>query len=91
MNGKKMTNKEQVDAHREQVQSRLEELTIRNAEQSSDIHYIKDTVEKVETLLITQNVRIGKTETAISRIHGVASVVTVFFGSVVAYIFKKGV
>ena len=35
-------NKAQVDDWRSGVESRLEELTIMNAKQNSDIHYIKD-------------------------------------------------
>ena len=44
-------NKQAVDNYRELLQSRLEELTLMNAQQNSDIHYVKDTVDEIKILL----------------------------------------
>ncbi len=43
---RKSMNKAQVDDWRNGVESRLEELTVMNAKQNSDIHYIKDSVDE---------------------------------------------
>ena len=53
-------NKKEVDNYREGVQNRLEELTLMNAKQSSDMHYVKESLDEVKVLIKEQNGR-GRT------------------------------
>ena len=55
-------NKKEVDNYREGVQNRLEELTLMNAKQSSDMHYVKESLDEVKVLIKEQNGRVRTLE-----------------------------
>ena len=57
-------NKKEVDNYREGVQSRLEELTLMNAKQSSDMHYVKESLDEVKVLIKEQIGRVRALEGA---------------------------
>jgi ribosomal protein L29 len=81
-------NKQAVDNYRELLQSRLEELTLMNAQQNSDIHYVKETVSRIETIVKEQNGRVRNNESAIARIQGIGGMLSIVFASFIGWLFK---
>ena len=64
-------NKQGVESYRDCVQSRLEELTVNQASQSSDITHIKESVDRLEILVKEQNSRIRKNENLLSAVSAI--------------------
>ncbi len=81
-------NKAGVDKYRELLQSRMEELTIINAEQSSHITNIKETLKDIKILLKEQNGRVRKNENALSAITAVGGILSAIFTGFIAWLFK---
>ncbi len=81
-------NKQGVESYRDCVQNRLEELTINQASQSSDITHIKESVDRLEVLVKEQNSRIRKNENLLSAVSAVGGVLSVVFGGFIAWLFK---
>jgi|TARA_R110000787_G_scaffold281659_1_gene393112 hypothetical protein len=81
-------NKNQVDNWREVSQIRLEELTVVNAKQSSEISHIKETVDEIKTLVKEQNGRVRTLESSVSSIQSVGSFVAVVLGSLIGWLYK---
>ena len=81
-------NKAQVDDWRNGVESRLEELTVMNAKQNSDIHYIKDSVDEIKDLVKTQNGRVRINESAIAKMQGIGGVIAIVFSGFIGWLFK---
>ena len=81
-------NKEGVESYRDCVQSRLEELTINQASQSSDITHIKESVDRLEVLVKEQNGRIRKNENLLSAVSAIGGVLSIVFGGFIAWLFK---
>ena len=73
-------NKQGVESYRDCVQSRLEELTINQASQSSDITHIKESVDRLEVLVKEQNGRIRKNENLLSAVSAIGGVLSIVFG-----------
>ena len=81
-------NKVDIERWRLNVDSRLEELTIMNAKQSSQVTHIKETTAEIKTLVKEQNGRVRALESSVSRIQGVGSMFVVVFGSLISWLFK---
>jgi predicted nucleic acid-binding Zn-ribbon protein len=88
-------NKEGVDNYRDNVQnrldlvqSRLEELTINQASQTSNITHIKESVDRLEIMVKEQNGRIRKNENLLSAVSAIGGVLSVVFGGFIAWLFK---
>ena len=81
-------NKVDIERWRLNVDSRLEELTIMNAKQSSQVTHIKETTDEIKTLVKEQNGRVRSLESSVSRIQGVGSMFVVVFGSLISWLFK---
>ena len=88
-------NKEGVDNYRDNVQnrldlvqSRLEELTINQASQTSNITHIKESVDRLEVLVKEQNSRIRKNENLLSAVSAIGGALSVVFGGFIAWLFK---
>ena len=81
-------NKAGVDKYREALQSRLEELTVMNAEQNSNITNIKETLVDIKILLKEQNGRVRKNENMLSAITAIGGVLSVVFSGFIAWLFK---
>ena len=88
-------NKEGVDNYRDNVQnrldlvqSRLEELTINQASQTSNITHIKESVDRLEVLVKEQNGRIRKNENLLSAVSAIGGVLSIVFGGFIAWLFK---
>ena len=84
-----MNNKE-VESYRAGVQSRLEELTLMSAKQSSDIHHIKDSLDEVKVLIKEQNRRVRVLESSMSGVRAIGSMLSVIFSGLFGYLFTKG-
>ena len=82
-------NRKEVDSYREIVQSRLEELTLMNAKQSSDMHYVKESLEEVKIILKEQNGRVRELEGSVSGFKAIGAMISVIFSSLFAYIFTR--
>ena len=83
-------NKKEVDSYRVVVQSRLEELTIMNAKQSSDMHYVKESLEEVRVILKEQNGRVRDLESSMSGFKAIGAMISVVFSALFGYLFTKG-
>ena len=81
-------NKVDIERWRLNVDSRLEELTIMNAKQSSQVTHIKETTDEIKTLVKEQNGRVRAIESSVSKIQGVGSMFVVVFGSLISWLFK---
>tara|TARA_R100001443_G_scaffold50509_1_gene62620 strand:- start:220 stop:474 length:255 start_codon:yes stop_codon:yes gene_type:complete len=81
-------NKVDIERWRLNVDSRLEELTVINAKQSSEVSHIKETTDEIKTLVKEQNGRVRALESSVSRIQGVGSMFVVVFGSLISWLFK---
>ena len=81
-------NKKAVEQYRDSVQSRLEELTVNQAKQSSDIIHIKESVGRLETLVKEQNGRVRKNEQLLSAISAIGGVVSIIFAGFIGWLFK---
>ncbi len=89
-------NKKEVDIYRVLVkdttlsnQNRLEELTLMNAKQSSDMHYVKESLDEVKVLLKEQNGRVRNMEGVVSGIKAIGAMISVMFSSLFAYLFTR--
>jgi len=81
-------NKAGVDKYRELLQSRMEELTVINAEQNSNITNIKETLSDIKILLKEQNGRVRNNENKLSAITAIGGVLSVVFSGFIAWLFK---
>ncbi len=81
-------NKEGVESYRDCVQSRLEELTINQASQSSDITHIKESVDRLEIMVKEQNGRVRRNEQFLSAISAVGGVISIVFTGFIAWLFR---
>jgi uncharacterized coiled-coil protein SlyX len=83
-------NKAQVDNWRVSMQNRLEELTILNAKQSSDISHVKESLDEVKTLIKEQNGRVRELEGGMSGIKAIGGMLSAVFSGLFGYLFTKG-
>ena len=81
-------NKVDIERWRINVDSRLEELTVINAKQSSEVSHIKETTDEIKSLVKEQNGRVRALESSVSRIQGVGSMFVIVFGSLISWLFK---
>jgi len=83
-------NKKEVDSYRYIIRSRLEELTIINTDQGSDIKHIKEALDEVKVLLKEQNGRVRILESSMAGVRAIGALVSVIFSSLFGYLFTKG-
>ena len=81
-------NRAEIEKWRINVDSRLSELTVMNAKQSSEVSHIKETTDEIKSLVKEQNGRVRALESSVSRIQGVGSMFVVVFGSLISWLFK---
>lgn len=62
-----------VEDYRDDVQSRLEELTLCSAKQRSDLYHIREVVIEIKDLVKEQNGRVRKNTNRIWWIYGLIS------------------
>jgi len=83
-------NHKEVEDYRTGVRSRLEELTLMNAKQSSDMHYVKESLDEVKTLIKEQNGRVRELEGGMSGIKAIGGMLSAVFSGLFGYLFTKG-
>ena len=83
-------NHKEVEDYRTGVQSRLEELTLMHAKQSSDMHYVKESLDEVKTLIKEQNGRIRELEGGMSGVKAIGGMLSAVFSGLFGYLFTKG-
>ena len=83
-------NHKEVEDYRAGVQSRLEELTLMNAKQSSDMHYVKESLDEVKTLIKEQNGRVRELEGGMSGIKAIGGMLSAVFSGLFGYLFTIG-
>jgi len=83
-------NKKEVDSYRYIIRSRLEELTIINTDQGSDIKHIKEALDEVKVMLKEQNGRVRTLESSMAGVRAIGALVSVIFSSLFGYLFTKG-
>jgi len=81
-------NKGQVDAYRCKMQTKIEEMTIQNTEQNSNILHIRESLNDIKDLLKEQNGRVRQNEKALSSITAIGGVLSVIFSGFIAWLFK---
>tara|TARA_R110002153_G_scaffold3576_2_gene17178 strand:+ start:367 stop:624 length:258 start_codon:yes stop_codon:yes gene_type:complete len=81
-------NRAEIEKWRINVDSRLEELTIISAKQSSEVSHIKETTDEIKSLVKEQNGRVRILESSVSKIQGIGSMFVVVFGSLISWLFK---
>ena len=60
-----------------------------NAKQSSDMHYVKESLDEVKVLLKEQNGRVRNMEGVVSGIKAIGATISVMFSSLFAYLFTR--
>ena len=83
-------NHKEVEDYRTGVRSRLEELTLMNAKQSSDMHYVNESLAEVKTLIKEQNGRVRELEGGMSGIKAIGGMLSAVFSGLFGYLFTKG-
>jgi len=77
-----------IDAWREGVESRLEELAIVNAKQSSELSHIKESVEEIKSMVKEQNGRVRTLEKQTSALQSIGSAITIALGGFIGWLFN---
>jgi hypothetical protein len=81
-------NKVEVEHWRVGVDSRLEELTVMGAKQSSELAHIKESVDEIKGLVKEQNGRVRVLEQQTSAIKAVGSAIAVIFSGFIGWLFN---
>jgi uncharacterized coiled-coil protein SlyX len=81
-------NKARIDEWREIVEKRLEELSIVNAKQSSELTHIKESVDEIKSMVKEQNGRVRSLEQQTSAMKAIGSVVITVFSGIIGWIFQ---
>ena len=82
-------NKVQIDKWRENVDARLEELTVMNAKQNSQLFHIGTTLEEIKSMVKEQNGRVRTLEQQTSAMKAIGSVVAVAYSAVITWLFNR--
>ena len=81
-------NRAEIEKWRINVDSRLSELTVINAKQSSEVSHIKETTDEIKSLVKEQNGRVRTLESSVSKMQGIGSMFVIVFGSLISWLFK---
>ena len=82
-------NKVQIDKWRENVDARLEELTIMNAKQNSQLFHIGTTLEEIKSMVKEQNGRVRTLEQQTSAMKAIGSIVAIAYSAVITWLFNR--
>ena len=82
-------NKVQIDKWRENVDARLEELTVMNAKQNSQLFHIGTTLEEIKSLVKEQNGRVRTLEQQTSAMKAIGSIVAIAYSAVITWLFNR--
>ena len=70
------------------MEKRLEELSIVNAKQSSELTHIKESVDEIKSMVKEQNGRVRSLEQQTSAMKAIGSVVITVFSGIIGWIFQ---
>ena len=82
-------NKAQIDKWRENVDARLEELSIMNAKQNSQLFHIDSTLQEIKNMVKEQNGRVRTLEQQTSAMKAIGSIVAVAYSAVITWLFNR--
>ena len=82
-------NKVQIDKWRENVYARLEELTIMNAKQNSQLFHIDSTLQEIKNMVKEQNGRVRTLEQQTSAMKAIGSIIAVAYSAVITWLFNR--
>ena len=82
-------NKSKVDNWRVNVDARLEELTIMNAKQNSQLFHMNSTLQEIKSMVKEQNGRVRTLEQQTSAMKAIGSVVAVAYSAVITWLFNR--
>ena len=82
-------NKAQIDKWRENVDARLEELTIMNAKQNSQLFHIDEILQDIKSMVKEQNGRVRTLEQQTSAMKAIGSIVAVAYSAVITWLFNR--
>ena len=82
-------NKVQIDKWRETVDARLEELTIMNAKQNSQLFHIDSTLQEIKNMVKEQNGRVRTLEQQTSAMKAIGSIIAVAYSAVITWLFNR--
>ena len=82
-------NKSKVDNWRDNVDARLEELTIMNAKQNSQLFHMNSTLQEIKSMVKEQNGRVRTLEQQTSAIKAIGSVVAIAYSAVITWLFNR--
>ena len=82
-------NKVQIDKWRENVDARLEELTIMNAKQNSQLFHIDSTIQEIKNMVKEQNGRVRTLEQQTSAMKAIGSIIAVAYSAVITWLFNR--
>ena len=82
-------NKVQIDKWRENVDARLEELTVMNAKQNSQLIHIGTTLEEIKSMVKEQNGRVMTLEQQTSAMKPIGSIVAIAYSAVITWLFNR--
>jgi|TARA_R100001198_G_C5043787_1_gene103204 uncharacterized coiled-coil protein SlyX len=82
-------NKVQIDKWRENVDARLEELTIMNAKQNSQLFHIDSTLQEIKNMVKEQNGRVRTLEQQTSAMKAIGSIIAVAYSAVITWLFNR--
>jgi uncharacterized coiled-coil protein SlyX len=82
-------NKVQIDKWRENVDARLEELTVMNAKQNSQLFHIGTTLEEIKSMVKEQNGRVRTLEQQTSAMKAIGSIVAIAYSAVITWLFNR--
>ncbi len=82
-------NKSKVDNWRDNVDARLEELTIMNAKQNSQLYHMNSTLREIKPMVKEQNGRVRTLEQQTSAMKAIGSVVAVAYSAVITWLFNR--
>ena len=86
--GYQQMKQSRIDAWREAVESRLEEISIVNAKQSGELSHIKESVDEIKSMVKEQNGRVRTLEKQTSALQSAGSVITVIIGGLIGWLFN---
>ena len=82
-------NKAQIDKWRENVDARLEELTIMNAKQNSQLFHIDSTLQEIKNMVKEQNGRVRTLEQQTSAMKAIGSIVAIAYSAVITWLINR--
>ena len=82
-------HKSKVDNWSDNVDARLEELTIMNAKQNSQLFHMNSTLQEIKSMVKEQNGRVRTLEQQTSAMKAIGSIVAIAYSAVITWLFNR--